>query len=104
MQTVVSGEIEPDTIEAERTSDGTISLGKTVIGSKTLQIVMSDENNTKTMQTDKEKSNSLCLAEDQILLLGEVGLEIENAYGSPRDIEWGFYQVRQLQKTASSYI
>lgn len=101
---MVSGEIEPDTIEIERTSDGTITLGKNVIGSKTLQIVMSDENNTKTMEIDQEKSNSICLTEDQILLLGEVGLEIENAYGSPRDIEWGFYQVRQLQKTGFSYI
>lgn len=104
MQTVVSGEIEPDTIEAERTSDGTISLGKNVIGSKKLQIIMSDQNNTKTMQMDQEKSNRLCLTEDQILLLGKVGLEIENAYGSPRDIEWAFYQVRQLKKLASSYI
>ncbi|XP_045467162.1 uncharacterized phosphotransferase YvkC-like [Harmonia axyridis] len=89
-ETVVSGESEPDTITLSRTFDGYLSLDSIVLGSKINSLVMSRYRLHK--QTSDDKSGQQTLSKVQALKLGQVGLALEEAFGSPRDIEWAFFK------------
>lgn len=38
----------------------------------------------------------LCLSDDNLLKLCEIGIFLQEAYGSPRDIEWAILNVRTM--------
>ena len=50
---------------------------------------MSEDNESGTVQKESVNRSECCLSEDQILLLGNLSLEVHRFYGNPRDIEWG---------------
>lgn len=51
------------------------------------------KNATETNEVNEEMAKSLSLTQEQILIIGKVGLELDKAYGSPRDVEWAFCNV-----------
>lgn len=63
------------------------------MGKKAVLIQMGDDNGVQEQDLDEQKSSSLSLTDDQVLLLGEVGVYLENQFGGPRDIEWAFHKV-----------
>lgn len=96
LQSVVSGRAEPDTIILSKSWQGHIGILSQEIGSKQTLIKMPESGNdhkTETFKVDGDKSKILSLTESQILLLGKVGVALEKAFDSVRDIEWSFYMV-----------
>ncbi|KAF2905990.1 hypothetical protein ILUMI_00186 [Ignelater luminosus] len=93
-ESVVSGQADPDTITINRTWDGDLSVESQQIGTKKIAIKMSEDlnlnNTTEVNEISEERAKRLSLTQEQILILGKVGLELEKAYGSPRDVEWAF--------------
>lgn len=92
-ESVVSGEADPDTIILNRTWKGEVSWKTATLGSKKIKITSGiDINGTVAEELGDEEAKRFCIKEDQALLLGEVGVELEELFGGPRDIEWAFYQ------------
>jgi len=87
-ESVVSGDAEPDTFILKRTSSGLLSVSEKTIGSKHLKIVLT-EDGTREEELGGDKSKSACLSEEMALNLGKLGIYLENAFGGPRDIEFG---------------
>nr|XP_023023287.1 uncharacterized protein LOC111511504 [Leptinotarsa decemlineata] len=49
-------------------------------------------NGSTEMYTEENNNESLSLTDQQLLELGKVGVLLEDAFGSPRDIEWAYYK------------
>jgi phosphoenolpyruvate synthase/pyruvate phosphate dikinase len=43
---------------------------------------------------DKEKVSQLCLTKEEALAVGHLGVQLEQMFGGPRDIEWAVSKVR----------
>uniref|UniRef100_T1J0M4 Pyruvate phosphate dikinase AMP/ATP-binding domain-containing protein n=1 Tax=Strigamia maritima TaxID=126957 RepID=T1J0M4_STRMM len=86
-ETVVSASAEPDTFIMNRSFDGKLSGKEKILGSKSVQIVQ-NKNGTETISVKSEKSDKLCLSDEQCLELGLMGILVELSFGSARDIEW----------------
>lgn len=42
---------------------------------------------------ENEKVSQLCLSEEEALALGHLGVQLEQMFGGPRDIEWALLKV-----------
>ena len=51
--------------------------------------------NTSKVNDDLRKQ--LCLTDENLLKLSEIGLYLQESYGTPRDIEWAIFDVSQLK-------
>ncbi|XP_022239551.1 uncharacterized protein LOC111085414 [Limulus polyphemus] len=49
---------------------------------------MSDEGGTKEETVREQVSSAWCLSKEEVESLGKVGILVESAFGSARDIEW----------------
>lgn len=45
---------------------------------------------------ENEKVSQLCLSEEEALALGQLGVQLEQMFGGPRDIEWALSKVSNL--------
>lgn len=86
-QTVVSGEVDPDTVILSRTWDGDVKVVSKQIGQKETIL---DADGKKTVG---KETSELCISEEQAIKLGKVGFMLEKLFGGPRDIEWAFFKV-----------
>ena len=85
-ESVVSGEVEPDTYRVDRTS----ALPREIrIGRKTTALV-SDANGQHVETLPTEQQFARVLSDAEITKVATIGLDIESHYGSPQDIEWSF--------------
>ncbi|XP_044763689.1 prodigiosin synthesizing transferase PigC-like [Coccinella septempunctata] len=91
-ETVVSGESEPDTVTLSRTFEGELSVDSVVLGSKIHCLVLGRYGIHK--HTGEDRSGQRSLTESQAVKLGKVGVILEEAFGSPRDVEWAFFKDR----------
>lgn len=50
---------------------------------------------------ENEKHDQICLRDDQIIKLANVGVMLEELFDGPRDIEWAFHNVNEplIKKT-----
>jgi len=99
-ESVVSGKVTPDSFTVDR---------------NTLQIIDCKVSQKKVMLTKKgeldvplEKQDISSLNDNQVKQLAELGLEIENFYSGPQDIEWAlldgeFYILQSRPITVKSY-
>ncbi|MDX2381545.1 MAG: phosphoenolpyruvate synthase [Acidimicrobiia bacterium] len=85
-ETVVSGTVEPDTYRVDR---ATGSLREVRIGHKRVQIV-SGPDGDRHETLDDARGWARVSDDDEVLNLARVGLEIEQHYAVPQDIEWCF--------------
>ncbi|KAK9876027.1 hypothetical protein WA026_011143 [Henosepilachna vigintioctopunctata] len=92
-ETVVSGQVEPDTIIISKSFDGEIRFHSYCIGSKKYTICL-EENGMFKKELSSEKSKCQSLSEKNVLKLAKVGVILEKAFGGPRDIEWAIFEVR----------
>jgi phosphohistidine swiveling domain-containing protein len=92
-EALVSGQVEPDhyVVGDGAINDGAITgdriLSKT-LGAKAIAIHGRDDGGTVT--TDEDASAMQALPDEQILDLARLGRRIEQAFGTPQDIEWAW--------------
>lgn len=85
-EAVVSGMVTPDNYVVRR--DG--RLKKAHVGSQDKKIVRSEEGGTMTVALDEDAASTQVLDDSELARLVSVGLQIEETFGSPQDIEWAF--------------
>ncbi|GAB6028776.1 hypothetical protein CHUAL_004591 [Chamberlinius hualienensis] len=91
-QSVVSSSVDPDSIVLDRKPGNGLVIRAKQLGKKATKDVLQSNGHTDSVMSTNEESNQFCLSDSQILLLGEIGLFIEQTlgHGQPVDIEWAF--------------
>ena len=85
-ETVVGGEVTPDTFVVDR--NGLVTK-RTVVGSKERMIVADGEQGTRTEAVAAEQRREPCLSSAALADLAELALAVEDVFdGEPQDIEW----------------
>ncbi|KAJ4449028.1 hypothetical protein ANN_00422 [Periplaneta americana] len=87
-ESVVSAQVEPDTILLIRDEEGQLFMKEGRCGNKAHMVTLSDQGGVTAEPLDREKVSQLCLTNDDALLIGQLGLQVEQVFGGPRDIEW----------------
>ena len=87
-ESVVSASADPDTFYIKRTSSGELSISSRTVGSKQSKVILSDEDGTREEKIEEEESSTLCLSDEKVLELGQLGVYLEKAFGGPRDLEF----------------
>ncbi|MDY6990939.1 MAG: phosphoenolpyruvate synthase, partial [Thermodesulfobacteriota bacterium] len=84
-ESVVSGQVTPDEFVLEKK---TFSIVDKQVFKKDRQIVSDKKGSTKWVQVSTKQQKQPALTDEAIVRLAEYGVQIENHYGSPQDIEW----------------
>ncbi|CAG2111414.1 unnamed protein product, partial [Medioppia subpectinata] len=92
---VVSASSEPDTIKMSTNIESNslskrrhiIGIESKVIGKKKTLIRLLE--NGGTVEEEVIDNNNCCITDEDLLRLGDIGLQIHKHYGNARDIEWG---------------
>jgi pyruvate,water dikinase len=84
-EAIVSGQVTPDEYVVEK---NTFRILEKQIFRKTKQIVSDKKGSTKWVDVPKKMQKSPALSDQAIIDLAHYGVQIENHYGSPQDIEW----------------
>ncbi|XP_065282677.2 rifampicin phosphotransferase-like isoform X1 [Dermacentor albipictus] len=88
---VVSGKTDPDTVVLERCAKtGDVRVAEICIGAKQHKTVVLEGGGTELQPASSTNGTKCCLSEEQIMRLGRLAGELENAFGGPRDVEWAF--------------
>jgi pyruvate,water dikinase len=82
----VEGVISPDIYQVAK--DAPLTLVKTEISKKTVQLVSSPEDGLREIPVDPELQEQPCLTPEQIKTLAGYGLKLEKHYRGPQDVEW----------------
>uniref|UniRef100_A0A0N8BPI2 Phosphoenolpyruvate synthase n=1 Tax=Daphnia magna TaxID=35525 RepID=A0A0N8BPI2_9CRUS len=86
-ESVVSASADPDTFYIKRTATGELSVSSRMVGSKQSKIILSDDG-TREEKITEEDAVALCLTDDKVLEIGQLGVYLEKAFGGPRDLEF----------------
>lgn len=81
---LVQGMITPDNFIVDK--DGLEIKNKDIHAQETMLIFQEGENKEVPVPTDKREEPAI--SEEQVKTLTNLGIKIENHYGSPQDIEW----------------
>jgi pyruvate,water dikinase len=84
-EAIVSGQVTPDEYIVEK---GTLRILDKQIFRKSKQIVSDKKGSTKWVDVPKKMQERPALRDEAIIRLAQYGVQIENHYGSPQDIEW----------------
>jgi pyruvate,water dikinase len=85
-ESVVSGECEVDHFELDKT---TLTILERVIGHKE-HVVAPTRNGVEERAVPAELADRSCLTDQQVAGVGELLKRVEDHYGWPQDIEWGW--------------
>lgn len=92
MQSVVSGSADPDVFVINRSvRNNNLNIVQRKNGEKNNCVLVSDSGDVNTSEVDINKRNQLCLSDDELLKLSEIGIYLEQNFRSPRDIEWAIH-------------
>ncbi|KAJ8916677.1 hypothetical protein NQ315_000322 [Exocentrus adspersus] len=92
-ETVVSGKSDPDTFVLNRTWDDKVCMLDYNIGHKNKVLRMTQSGLEEVDEIEKGEEQ-WSISEKQAVQLAKLGVALEKAYGTPRDIEWAFCQDR----------
>lgn len=85
---MVSAEVDPDRIEVEKLEDGSLKIKTKEKGLKQHKILLT-EDGTGTIKQESSDTPNICLADDEILKLGNIACTIEVDFDDKAlDIEW----------------
>ncbi|XP_022242823.1 uncharacterized protein LOC106460401 [Limulus polyphemus] len=87
-ESVVSAAAEPDTITLRKTKEGGVVLHEQLLGKKKIKYQISEKGGTLESEVSQSDSEKCCLSTVDIEKLGRLGILVESAFGSARDIEW----------------
>jgi pyruvate,water dikinase len=93
-ESVVRGEVEADRYVVERTTAGGSSQFSVSPGHKARQRIQNPEGDGGTILVDVpvERRGMLTLSCGQVRRLAETVLALEKHFGTPQDVEWGFWK------------
>lgn len=86
-EVVVSGAVEPDTYMVAK--DG-LRLLSTRIGHQSHQLLAGDDGTVRRVELADAEADGRVLSDAQVRELAELGLKVEEHYGTPQDIEWAY--------------
>jgi pyruvate, water dikinase len=84
-EAIVSGQVTPDEYVVEK---GTYIILEKQVVKKNRQIVSDAKGGTKWIPVPKQMRERSVLSDEAIIRLAQYGVQIENHYGVPQDIEW----------------
>jgi len=84
-EVVVSGQVEPDTYVVAKAGP---RLLQARIGHKTHQLVRATGGDTRRVDFDEAEGTRRVLSDDEVVALARLGVQVEDHYGEPQDIEW----------------
>ena len=84
-EAVVSGQVTPDEYIVDK---GTFKIVEKHVVKKERQIVSDKKGGTKWETIPKELQDRQAITDEQIVRIAQYGIQIENHYGVPQDIEW----------------
>ncbi len=84
-ESIVSGQVTPDEFVVDK---ATLNILDRHVVTKDRQIVSDKKGSTKWASVPKRRAKGPSLSDDAIRRLAEYGVQIENHYGVPQDIEW----------------
>ncbi|XP_071524081.1 uncharacterized phosphotransferase YvkC-like [Panulirus ornatus] len=91
-ESVVSAAVDPDTLVVRRSWQDRLTLDSTTLGSKMTKCVMQEDGGTVEMQVDVEERSHQCLSDAMALHLAHLAIYLQNAFTSPRDVEFAISQ------------
>jgi phosphoenolpyruvate synthase/pyruvate phosphate dikinase len=93
-ESVVRGEVECDRYVVERSTAGAPSQFSVSPGHKIRQRIQNPEGGGGTILVDVpvERRDELTLPPEQVRFLAETVLALEKHFGTPQDVEWGFWE------------
>ena len=92
-ESVVSGDVDADTIVVDRHDENNLVVNKSHKGKKETKTV-ADDGEVKTIHTTETEKNAFCMEDKQIILLSKQVLDLENSFGTYLDIEWALQEER----------
>ncbi|MGN6108924.1 MAG: PEP/pyruvate-binding domain-containing protein, partial [Kofleriaceae bacterium] len=84
-EVVVGGQVEPDTYIVARQGPRVLDAH---VGHKAFEIERGPEGADHRVELDERHASQRVLADDEVLALSSLGLEVERHYGAPQDLEW----------------
>ena len=89
-ETVVSGTVEPDTYRLQRpeSPEDPPTLVSLRVGSKTVRQVPDESGGHRLEPVASSDATRPALEFDEVIGLAELGLRVEDHYGTPQDVEW----------------
>jgi pyruvate,water dikinase len=84
-EAVVSGQVTPDEYVVDK---GNFQIAEKHVVKKDKQIVSDKKGGTKWETIPQELQDSQAITDEQIVRIAQYGIQIENHYGVPQDIEW----------------
>src|SRR3989339_1477531 len=87
---VVKGRVTPDQfyIFKEGIKQNKKAIISRIIGTKEVKLVYGNTSGTKQLSVAKKDQNAFAISDSDVLQLAKWGVEIENYYKRPQDIEW----------------
>ncbi|XP_043247024.1 putative phosphoenolpyruvate synthase [Amphibalanus amphitrite] len=87
-ESVVSAKVDPDTITVSRSHTDELAVSGRQLGTKQVQTVMTAAGGTAEVPIDSSAAAAGCLSDSAALRLARIGVQLESAFGGPRDVEW----------------
>lgn len=84
-ENIVQGRVSPDEFTVFKP---TLAIIRRKIGTKKEKMIPIDGNKTKNIQVSKEDRERFSITDEQVTTLAKWGMEIEEHYKKPMDIEW----------------
>lgn len=84
-EVVVGGEVEPDTYVLDKVGPHLLSVR---IGRKDHQQLAAADGTVTRVELDADEAQRRVLTDEEIVGIARFGLEVEEHYGAPQDIEW----------------
>jgi pyruvate,water dikinase len=84
-EAIVGGQVTPDEYVVEK---DTFRIAEKHIAKKSKQIISNKKGSTKWVAVPQKMQNRPALTDEAIIRLAKYGVQIENHYGVPQDIEW----------------
>ncbi|HXY93537.1 MAG TPA: phosphoenolpyruvate synthase [Acidimicrobiia bacterium] len=105
-EVVVGGQVEPDTYVVDKAD---LAVLETRVGGKEFEVIRGPDGHDRRVDVDPALAARPLLDGDEVRALARLGLQVEEHYGTPQDIEWAIaddgeialVQSRPITTTAS---
>lgn len=84
-EVVVGGQVEPDTYVVEKEGP---RVREVRVGYKAFKLERAPGGGDRRVELGKEKAHRRVLGDEEVLELARLGVQVEEHYGAPQDIEW----------------
>ena len=82
----VEGSVTPDVFKVSK--DDSPDIVEAVYGHKSFMLKLDPEGGTKRQDVEEKLRDQPCLNNKQLTQLAQLGLQLENYFGAPQDVEW----------------